>query len=330
LERKDLLDLGLRPSLVRALGNKDLAFQQAEEEWKRLKDLGGSLLTLEEENYPSLLAQIPDPPLVLYFFGQLEMGPYPLAVVGSRSVTSYGRRVVRDWISELARAGLDIVSGLALGVDRLAHEEALRAEGYTVAVLGSGLDQVYPPENRSLAERIVRSGGAIVTEFPLGTPPRAQNFPIRNRIISGLSKAVLVVEASLRSGSLITARLAAEQGREVMAVPGSIYSGRSHGCHQLICQGALLVDKPCQILETLGLKIVSSPAEDASPVNSLTLSPEEDKVLERLEVYPMHVDDLVHLTGLEVSTLSGILLALELKGLIESQPGNYYQKVVKR
>ncbi len=328
LSEMDLRALGLKAPLIKALKDKDQALKKAQEELQRLRLIGAQVISIFDAPYPSLLKEIPHPPPVLFVKGSLELGPYSLAVVGSRAATSYGRRITKDWISELARAGLDIISGFALGIDTLAHQAALRAGGYTVAVLGCGLDQNYPAENRLLREEIVKQGGALITEFPLGTKPKPQNFPVRNRIISGLARGVLVIEASAQSGSLITARLAAEQGREVMAIPGSIYSGRSHGCHRLIREGALLVDRPDQILEALGLEVVF--AEPRSDVKELTLSSLEDKVLKCMEVYPIHVDDIAHRSGLAVSQVSGILLALELKGLVQGLPGNFYQRVVER
>ena len=317
------------PKHLSRLPTPERAIAKAKEEYERLKGLGGNFFTIEDDIYPDLLKEIRDPPPVLFYRGRPSWKQYSLAVVGSRAATSYGRRVTKEWIKEIAKAGVTIVSGLALGIDTAAHEAALEVEGSTVAVLGCGLDQNYPPQNRELAEEIADKG-ILLTEFPLGVKPRAQNFPIRNRIISGLSQAVLVVEASPRSGSLITAHLAAEQGREVMAVPGAVYSYRSHGCHKLIREGALLVDRPEQVLEVLGLSCVSfEPLTQESRTN-LILSPEEAQVLEALEVYPVHLDDIAHRLGVDVSKVSGILLSLELKGLVQSSPGNFYQKVIER
>ncbi len=317
--------LGLRSATLKALSSKEEALRRAEKEWETLEKMGAHFVGLWQPHYPALLREIYDPPPVLFVQGRLRFGPYPLAMVGARRASYYGLKVARQWARELARNGLDIVSGLALGVDAASHQGALEAQGYTVAVLGCGLDQKYPLENLSLREKILDQGGAIITEFPLGTGPKPGHFPARNRLISGLSLGVLVVEASLRSGSLITARWAADQGREVMAVPGNIYSHRSHGCHQLLREGALLVDQPSQVLEALGINKVF----EKGNVNSLTLEPLEAKVLGHLEVYPIHVDDLARKTGLEVSRLSGILLGLELKGLVEGLAGNFYQKVAE-
>ncbi len=325
---KELQAIGL-PKYLSRLPNPKEAIARAEEEYEKLKAIGGDFLTIEDDCYPILLKEIPDPPPVLFYRGKPKWKQYNLAVVGARAATSYGKRVTKEWIREIAKAGVSIISGLAVGIDTAAHEAALEAGGHTVAVLGCGLDQNYPPQNRELAQKIAEKG-IVLTEFPLGVKPRAQNFPIRNRIISGLSQGVLVVEASPRSGSLITARLAAEQGREVMAIPGSIYSYRSHGCHQLIREGALLVDRPEQILEALGISEISFGYFHENLKKDLTLEPEEAQVLEALEVYPTHLDEIAHRLGVEVSKVSGILLSLELKGLVQSSPGNFYQKVVER
>lgn len=323
LPREKLRQAGFPSAVIEGLAQEKKALRRAREECERLGDLGARALTIVEEAYPPLLREIADPPPVLFVRGSFPTEGHPLAVVGSRAATSYGRRVAQEWAFELARAGLDIVSGLAVGIDAAAHRGVLRAGGHTVAVLGCGLDRPYPQENRPLLQEILESRGAVVTEFPLGTEPKPHHFPLRNRLISGLSLGVLVVEASPRSGSLITARLAGEQGREVMAVPGSVYSHRSRGCHRLMREGALPVDSPSQVLEALGLE---GPVPEGS-VKELTLPPAEAKVLGHLEVYPIHVDDLAQKTGLEVSRLSGILLALELKGLAKGLAGNFYQKV---
>ena len=324
LSPQELKGLGFRSSVIKALKDPEKLLLRAQREMEALERLGARVIALGQREYPTLLREIPDPPPVLFVQGRWSLGPYPLAIVGARAASSYGLKIAKQWSRELAQAGLDIVSGLALGIDAASHWGALEGGGYTLAVLGCGLDQRYPAENQTLREKILQNGGAIVTEFPLGTEPKPGHFPARNRIISGVSRGVLVVEASPRSGSLITARLAADQGREVMAVPGNIYSRRSHGCHRLIREGALLVDQPAQVLEALGLELRP---EEKESVNSLTLEPLEAKVLGHLEVYPIHVDDLAVKTGLEVSALSGILLALELKGLVESLAGNFYQKV---
>ena len=326
---KELKAIGLPASLTKLPAPHE-ALSKAKKEYERLRCMEADFLILEDPAYPPLLRHISDPPPVLFYKGSLAWGDYLLAVVGSRAATSYGKRITKEWVKEIVRAEVTIVSGLARGIDTAAHEAALEGGGRTIAVLGCGLDQDYPLGNRRLAQRITEKG-TLLTEFPLGTRPRPQNFPVRNRIISGLSQAVLVVEASPRSGSLITARLAAEQGREVMAVPGSVYSYRSHGCHRLIREGALLVDRPEQILEVLGLSDLSfgSGLGDSRAKERLTLDPEEAKVWQVMEVYPLHLDEIAYRAGVEVSQVSGILLALELKGIVQSIPGNFYQKVIE-
>jgi len=282
---------------------------------------GQTVLTLADEDYPQALLQIPDPPTVLYVRGRPELLNVPaIALVGSRNATVQGMQTAEIFARTLAGAGLAVASGLALGIDAAAHRGALAAGGDTIAVIGTGADRLYPARNRELALAIVERG-AIVSEFPLGTPVMAANFPRRNRIISGLSKGVLVVEAALESGSLITARLAGEQGREVFAIPGSIHSPVARGCHRLIRQGAKLVETAQDILEELGsLKPVFSPPEPASA------NQDADPLLEALGHDPCDLDQLAERTGLAADTLLTRLLALELAGQIGVLPGNRYQR----
>jgi DNA processing protein len=235
--RPALAALGLGEPAIEALRRPDEPALDRDAQW--LAGAQRSLIPWGSAAYPPLLASIPDPPLVLFVEGDpAVLGLPQLAVVGSRSPTPIGRDTAQQFAEHLARSGLAITSGLALGIDAASHRGALRASGRTIAVLGCGLDSIYPRENAPLAADIVASGGALVADLPTGTPPLKHHFPRRNRIISGLSVGTLVVEATLRSGSLITARLAAEQGREVFAIPGSIHSPLSHGCHRLIRQGA--------------------------------------------------------------------------------------------
>ncbi len=324
---KERQDLGLPRSLWEQPPPRE-ALAQAQEEAKALEKLGAHFITWDDEEYPPSLRELPDPPPILFFKGSFDLRLPSLAVVGSRAATSYGLRITRTWVRELVRAGVGVVSGLAVGIDTAAHQATLEAGGFTIAVLGNGLDEPYPRENLPLATAIAEKG-LLLTEFPLKTKPRPQNFPIRNRLISGLAQAVLVVEASPRSGSLITARLAGEQGKEILAVPGPVYSYRSHGCHQLIREGALLVDRPEQVLDALGLSgLVFAPEAQKDSAKRLTLSTEETKVWEVLEPSPIHLDEIARRAGLAVSQVSGILVALELKGLVASSPGNFFQKVV--
>lgn len=281
---------------------------------------GQHLVTLADAAYPQALLEIPDPPTLLYVRGNPDLlGQPAVAIVGSRNATPQGLQTAEAFASTLARHGLCIVSGLALGIDAAAHRGALAAHGATVAVIGTGADRLYPARNRELALTIAKQG-AIVSEFPLGTPAIAANFPRRNRIISGLSRGVLVVEAAPESGSLITARLAAEQGREVFAIPGSIHSPVARGCHKLIKQGAKLVETARDILEELG---------DVAAISSDAGLPEApaSPLLTALGHDPCGLDELVERTGLGADRLLGELLALELAGGVAILPGNRYQRL---
>ena len=283
---------------------------------------GQHIITLADAGYPPALLEIPDPPNVLYVRGNIALlHRRGLAIVGSRNATPQGMQTAEAFGKALAGRGLSIVSGLALGIDAAAHRGALAAGGDTVAVIGTGADRIYPARNRELALAIAEQG-AIVSEFPLGTPVMAANFPRRNRIISGLSRGVLVVEAAPESGSLITARLAAEQGREVFAIPGSIHSPVARGCHQLIKQGAKLVETAADILDELG--------EDASPPTTPGHAPAnepESALLAALGHDPCPLDDLVERTGSSAELLLPELLDLELSGLVAALPGNRYQRL---
>ena len=300
------------------------------------------IVSLGDLRYPQALLDTEDPPLLLYLMGPaslLQHQPFPsdrcLAVVGSRNPTAQGAENARLFARALCGAGLTIVSGLALGVDAAAHEGALEAAtsagtmAATIAVVGTGLDRVYPRKNLDLAHRIA-AHGLIVSEYPLGTPPLPGNFPKRNRIISGLSQGTLVVEAALASGSLITARMAAEQGREVFAIPGSIHAPQSRGCHALIRQGAKLVESAQDVLEELKIPATTVPGLPHEGVNApgAAASDEtEDPVLAALGYDPMGLDALIARTGMDASTLQVALLELELDGRIARLPGGLFQRV---
>lgn len=280
---------------------------------------GQTIVTLADAAYPPTLLEIPDPPGLLYVRGDPALLNKPaLAIVGSRNATPQGRQTAERLAGKLAAGGLVIASGLALGIDAAAHRGALAAGGETVAVIGTGIDRVYPARNRELALQIAERG-CIVSEFPLGTPALAANFPRRNRIISGLSCGVLVVEAAPQSGSLITARLAGEQGREVFAIPGSIHSPLARGCHQLIRQGAKLVETAQDILEELGdlPEVIEQPAA----------VPADHALLAILGHDPCPLDELAERSGWPTDRLLGELLALELDGRIAALPGNRYQRL---
>ena len=296
-----------------------------------LSQANNHLITLADPEYPGSLLEIADPPPFLYAKGNLTLLNQPsLAIVGSRNASVQGEKNAEAFAFDLCTYGLCIVSGLALGIDGAAHRGALRAKGSTIAVVGTGLDIVYPAKHRELAHQIAEHG-LIISEFDLGIPSRPQNFPRRNRIISGLSLGCLVVEANLQSGSQITARLATEQGREVFAIPGSIHSPMSKGCHQLIKQGAKLVDCLQDITEELNLSR-SKPSQSISGHDTDSTHPIEDTagdaILVAMGYDPITFDNLVALSGLTVSDVSSMLMLLELEGKVASLTGGQYQKIM--
>lgn len=283
---------------------------------------GNRIVTLADADYPPALLNIADPPVLLYIQGRMELLAAPsLAVVGSRNATMQGIQNSEQFSEAASRSGLTIISGLALGIDAAAHRGGLHGAGSTVAVIGTGIDIVYPVRNRTLAQRLAEAG-CLVSEYPLGMPPMACNFPRRNRIISGLARAVLVVEAAAQSGSLITARMAAEQGRDVFAIPGSIHSPLSKGCHALIKQGAKLVESAEDILEELGGSPLPSPRRHACAAH-----PEEDRVLSAMGFDPVDADTLGLRSGFDAAALQAHLLTLELDGVVECLPGGRYRRV---
>ncbi len=287
---------------------------------------GNHVLTLADAEYPKALLDIADPPIMLYVKGRLDLLSCPsIAVVGSRNATVQGISNAEKFSEVLSQAGLTISSGMALGIDTAAHQGSLRGVGSTVAVIGTGIDIVYPARNRSLAHQIAENG-CIVSEYPLGMPAIAANFPRRNRIISGLARGVLVIEAAAQSGSLITARMAAEQGRDVFAIPGSIHSPLSKGCHLLIKQGAKLVESAHDILEELAhYKVTkpSTPGKQAIAAREL----ESDTLLTAMGFDPVDADQLAMRCGLDAAVLNVQLLTLELDGAIEMLPGGIYRRV---
>ncbi|WP_394779346.1 DNA-processing protein DprA [Undibacterium sp.] len=290
---------------------------------------GNRALTLADAGYPPALLNIPDPPIILYVKGRTELlEAASIAVVGSRNATVQGIDNAEKFSESLSRGGWTIVSGLAAGIDAAAHNGGLRGPGSTIAVIGTGADIVYPARNRALAH-LIAEGGCIVSEYPLGMPAIAANFPRRNRIISGLAKGVLVVEAAAQSGSLITARMAAEQGREVFAIPGSIHSPLAKGCHLLIKQGAKLVESAQDILDELLSgpgPIVPATTRPGSPAQ-LTLVATNDPLLALMGYDPVHVDTLALRSGLDIAELNAQLLNLELDGAIEQLPGANYRRI---
>jgi DNA processing protein len=297
---------------------------------------GRTLLTAEDPRYPPPLAAVQGMPPALFVEGDPGVLARPqVAIVGSRAATAAGRETAFDFAARLAAHGFAITSGLATGIDAAAHRGALEAGGITIAVCGTGLDRVYPAEHRALAAAILASG-ALVSEFPTGTPPQSRNFPRRNRLMSGLARGVLVIEAAARSGSLITARLAADQGREVMAVPGSIHNPLARGCHRLIKEGAALVETVEDVLATLG---ISAPAVatdrepragDGGKIPSDALDSEAEMLLNALGFGPADVDRLLERTGLPAHSVISKLQLLELEGRVESLAGGRYSRTTAR
>jgi len=291
-------------------------------ERERCAAAGVQLLLCGGGKYPPLLAEIARPPPLLYVRGSAEALHLPqIAVVGARRASAGGLDNARAFAADLAGAGFAITSGLALGVDAAAHRGALKAGGATLAVLGSGVDKLYPRRNVALAEEIVASGGAVISELPLGSAAEAANFPRRNRIISGLSMGVLLVEAAVRSGSLITARLALEQNREVFAIPGSIHNPLARGCHRMIRDGAALVETSVDIVEQLG-GLLAQPSTAAVP-QAQQLEPRQQRLMEALGGDPRSMEQLARDTGEGTGELMALLLQLELAGLVEQLPGGY-------
>lgn len=282
------------------------------------------LITLADSRYPVSLLEITDPPPILYAKGNLDVFEKPgIAMVGSRSATPQGEANAVNFAKSLCEAGYCIISGMALGIDGAAHRGALQATGATIAVVGTGLDIVYPARHRDLAHKILAKGGLIVSEFPLGTPSRAQNFPRRNRIISGLSLGCLVVEANLQSGSLITARFAAEQGRDVFAIPGSIHSPVAKGCHLLIKQGAKLVDSIQDIVDEFNhVHPLLAPLEQVND-DSDTLQ----ELMNLMGYDPITIEALTAMSHLTIDAVSAMLLTLELEGKVALMPGGRYQRI---
>lgn len=328
----------LSDASVSFLRRPDPALLQRDLEW--LSRPNRHLLTLNHPDYPPLLKRLSDAPVVLFVDGHpTTLWHAQVAIVGSRNPTHGGVDNARALAAHLGRAGFAITSGLALGIDAAAHTAALDSGGRTIAVLGTGADCCYPRRNGQLAERIA-GRGALVTEFPVGTPPRPANFPRRNRIISGLSLGTLVIEAGMRSGSLITARLAAEQNREVFAVPGSIHNPLARGCHRLIRQGAKLVETAADVMDELAplaaelaLKLrqrldtdtaTPNPSGDSWPPDPMGLDPDYRKLIEALGFDPVLVDTLVQRTGLTTDVVSSMLLMLELKGMVSTSGGGRY------
>ena len=303
----------------------------AEQDMQWLAEPENHLLTLSDPNYPPRLRALPNPPTALFVRGDPSLLDLPqLAIVGSRNPSIGGKRGAHDFAAHLADAGLVISSGLAVGIDAEAHQGALHVDGLTLAVTGTGLDRVYPAKNRDLAYKIAENG-VLVSEFPTGTPPLPGNFPRRNRILAGLAIGTLVVEAAIKSGSLITARLAAENGREVFAIPGSIHNPLARGCHALIRDGAKLVETGDHVLEELAglLDLEAHRPVPATPVIDFSgeLDPQHRQLLDALGFDPATTDELVARTGFPVAEVSSILLLLEMQGHVSSGPGGLFTRL---
>ncbi len=340
--RNELESLRLKAETIESILKREF-HEKAVDELNKVKNLGGDVLILDDGSYPFLLREIADPPITLYVKGDWQacFDAPCIGVIGSRKCSTYGENASEMLARDLAEHGVCIVSGFARGIDTAAHRGAIRGKGKTIAVLGTGIDQIYPKENKKLVEEILEAGGAIVSQFPLETPPLKENFPYRNRIISGLSYGVLLVEASERSGSLITARLAMEQNREVLAVPGNITSRNSFGTNYLIKSGAKLVQQWQDVVNELPSEISArilppklddneaqeKPAQpELAPAN---LSENERKIWSLLSAdEPIHIDSLLDESGLSFGELNSSLVGLDLKDLIRSLPGNFYARKI--
>ena len=325
-DRAELRQLDLPAASLDALRQPD--WRRVEQDLAWLERPGNYLLQQDDPHYPPLLRQITYPPPLLFVHGNLESLRAPqLAIVGTRNPTPLGRDTAHHFAAYLAGAGLAVTSGLALGIDAAAHQGALSGNGLTIAVMGTSLDRIYPAKHRDLAHAIAENG-ALVSELPTGTPAMAENFPRRNRLISGLAMGVLVVEAALQSGSLITARQALEQGREVFAIPGSIHNPMVKGCHALIRQGAKLVETASDILEELGSLaafVSDSPEISATaPAVPETLDEEYRQLLLAMGDESLAIDSLVERCGLTAEVVSSMLLILELEGYVAAVPGGLY------
>jgi len=324
-----LTEFGFKKKLINAINRPDWESIEADLLWLDSPD--HHLVTIDSDEYPLLLREIPDPPIVLFAHGCLQqLKSIQIGIVGSRNPDAAGRKLANEFARELVYAGATVTSGLALGIDGCSHQGALDAGGHTIAVTGNGLDMIYPARHKALAEKIVENG-ILVSEFSPGTKPIPANFPRRNRIISGMSTGVLVIQAACRSGSLITARYAMEQGREVFAIPGSIHNPLAKGCHSLIRQGAKLVESVDDIVEELGslATVVMGGSVNEETGQKIgegkeALDADYKVLLDSMAYDPISIDRLIELTGLTIDSVSSMLLILELRGLVVSQAGGVY------
>ena len=339
--RSELESLRLRAESIESILKREF-HEKADEELVKVRELGGDVLILDDGSYPYLLREIADPPITLYVKGDWQacFDQPCVGIVGSRKCSTYGENASEFLARDLAANGVCVVSGLARGIDTAAHRGAIQGKGKTIAVLGTGIDQIYPKENAKLVEQILNSGGAVVSQFPLGTPPLKDNFPYRNRIISGLSLGILIVEASERSGSLITARLAMEQNREVLAVPGNITSKNSFGTNYLIKSGAKLVQQWQDVVSELPSEIAAKilppkiDGETAKEKNSVEIAP-ANLTENELRIWQIlsadeaaHIDVLLEKSKLSFGDLNAALLGLEMRELIRTLPGKHYARKI--
>ncbi len=313
-------------SLIKAGLNEGIAYEldefrqkfNIENELQKYSQENINFCTIQDKNYPTLLKEIHDPPPILYYKGNINcLSNFSLSVVGSRKFTGYGKQICKDLVNDLAKNGLVIVSGLALGIDALAHFSTLEVGGITAGVLGSGLDQahIYPRTNKNLANKIIINNGVIISEFPINTEALRQNFPQRNRVIAGLTKGTLVIEANIKSGSLITANLANESGRDVFAVPGSIYNESSKGTHKLISEGAKLATCAEDILNELDIRDLKNITENKK---ILPENKNEEEILANISKIPIHINNIIQSTKLDTRTINSTLTIMEMKGMIKN------------
>ena len=326
-DRTELMHIeGMRRDIAGKITHRALD-TEAEGEIRKAEQCNARILVYTDTSYPAFLREIYNPPMVLYVRGkEIPLQKTLISVVGSRNPTHYGRKAAEKIALGLARRGVGVVSGLARGIDAAAHSGCLMGDGFTIGVLGTGIDVVYPESNRALFRRI-EENGAIVSEFPTGTPPEPKNFPIRNRIISGLSRGTVVVEATRNSGSLITASSALDQGRDVFAVPGSIDSFKSTGSHFLIKQGAKLIENADDILAEFGFfgRVALEKSVPTNPDGTPREMDEfEKKVYEIIGDYPVHMDDIVRMGNMDAGKVAGILMKMELEGMVRQLPGRMF------
>ena len=326
----ELLEVNrIRKNIAQRIINREFAIDP-EEELRKVENCNARIITYMDSSYPSSLKEIHSPPMLLYVNGKdIPVNQTYIAVVGSRRPTHYGLKVAETLGEGLAMRRAGVVSGLARGIDSAAHKGCLRGGGFTVAVMGTGIDVIYPAPNKTLIKQIVENG-AVISEFPMGTPPEPRNFPMRNRIISGLSRGVAVVEATKQSGSLITASLALDQGRDVFAVPGSINSFKSTGTHFLIKQGAKLIENADDILDEYNLGDKNAEKNGvlkSSPSELLDMDESEKKIFEIISDYPMHIDQIGRSGSIDPGRILSILMKMELKGAVKQLPGKMFIRI---